>query len=114
MPEEKKFTFGTANCVKVKCGPYEEFFAPIDDDRSVGPFTSMCDELEVLPINDGLRDAERIIEDLIDDGVRPKRLKKVMECLGRTERAIDELHENVNAIRLREYQRRYGSLPRSI
>ena len=114
MPEEKTFKFDTMKCVKVKCGPYEEFFAPVDDGENVGPFTSMCDELEALPINDGLRNAERIIEDLIGDGVRPKRLKKVMECLGRTERAIDELHEHVNAIRLREYQKRYGKLPRSI
>lgn len=114
MPEEKTFTFDTADCIKVKVGNYDEFFAPIGKSENVGPFTSMCDELDSLPINDGLRDAERIIEDLIGDGVRPKKLKKVMDCLGRTERAIDELHEYVNAIRLREYQRRYGKPSRSI
>lgn len=94
-------------------GPYAEHFQSLEC-KEPGPFSFMCDLLETTPINRGLLDAESIIEDLISDGVKPEKLGKVMDCLGRTERAIDELFEGVNAIKLREYQKRYGKLPRSI
>lgn len=106
-------------------GPYAPFFGTVNyhitrgsDASGPGPFTKLCDSVEANDATRWLRSADSLVEDILDDGGLPKktrkRLKRLADFVGNAAQALDELHDEINAIRLGEYRRLHGDLPRTI
>ncbi len=111
MPTEEKDPhtpfFGTVHCRIARGG-----------DGGPGPFTRLCDGVEANDAARWLRSADSLVEDVLEDGGLTKKarrkFKHLADFIGNAGLALDGLRDDINAIRLEEYRRAYGDLPRTI
>ncbi len=104
--------------------PYAPFFGTVHCriargvDGGPGPFTRLCDGVGANDAARWLRSADSLVEDVLDGGgltkKTRKRLKRIADFTGNAARALDGLRDDTSAIRLEEYRRAHGDLPRTI
>ncbi len=111
MPTEEKDPyspfFGTVNCRIARVG-----------DGGPGPFTKLCDNIEANAAARWLRSADSLVEDVLDSGGLTKKarrkLRRIADSISNAALALDGLRDDINAIKLGEYRRIHGDLPRTI